>query len=258
MDKKYYSLDIAKFAFTLMIAVFHLWVLYKVPARGGFIAVEFFFILSGFFLMRQHGMQAAEMTPAQYTWRKIKKYFPHYIFSFLVMFLYRNIVEWENDLSTILRNLLHQLSEVFMMYGTILSDEKTYIYNSMTWYLSVLLIVSYVLWALLKRSKSLVMTAAPVIVFWIYAYMCYTLGTTNNWRTHIFEIFNYAALRAAAGMLLGIILFQAYPKLVKNRNGGGTPLLVLVFWRRPLQPVISGTTRQAFSILPVSLRVSFF
>lgn len=210
MNRRFYSLDIAKFAFTLMIAVFHFWALYQVNARGGFIAVEFFFILSGFFLMRQYEAQKEEITPAQYIWKKIKKYFPHYIFSFLVLFLYRNVVEWGNSFTTILRNFLHQIPEVFMIYGTILSDEKTPIYNSMTWYISVLLIVGYILWALLKGHKPAVMAAAPVAVFGIYAYMCYTIGTTNNWRTHVFEFFNYGMLRAVAGMLLGILVYQAY------------------------------------------------
>ena len=35
--------------------------------------------------------------------------------------------------------------------------------------------------------------------------MAYTLGTTNNWRTHVFGVLNYAALRAVAGMLLGAV-----------------------------------------------------
>lgn len=237
MNRKFYSLDIANFAFTLMIAVFHFWALYQVNSRGGFIAVEFFFILSGFFLMKQYEAQDNEITPAQYIWRKIKKYFPHYIFSFLVVFLYRNIVDWGNSLTTILRNFLHQTPEVFMIYGTILSDEKTPIYNSMTWYISVLLIVSYILWALLKGHKSAVMAAAPVAVFWIYAYMYYSLETTNNWRTHVFEVFNYGMLRAVAGLLLGILVYQAYlcvlPMLKNGKKWmrGGTCLLALVFWQ---------------------------
>ena len=49
MVQKYIFIDIAKFAFTIMIAIFHLWGMYKIPALGGFIAVEFFFIVSGFF-----------------------------------------------------------------------------------------------------------------------------------------------------------------------------------------------------------------
>lgn len=223
MRKKYYSLDIAKFAFTLMIAVYHMWGYYGVNARGGFVAVEFFFIMSGFFLMRQFEMQASGVTPVQYTWGKIKKYYPHYIFSFFAIFLFINIVEYDNGLTAILKNLFRQATGVFMLYGTILSDEKTFIYNSMTWYISVLLLVGYILWALLKKHRTEVMTAAPVIVFWIYAYMCYTLGTTNNWRTHVFEVFNYAVLRAVAGMLLGMLVYQAYSRdlfLLKNSKNG--------------------------------------
>lgn len=242
MNKKYYSLDIAKFAFTLMIAVFHLWAHYRINAKGGFIAVEFFFILSGFFLMKQYEMQTVEITPIQYTWKKIKKYYPHYIFSFLMVFSFRNIIDFGNGLSEMVKNLLRQSPEIFMLHGTILSDERTIIYNSMTWYISALLIVGYILWALLKNHKLAVVTAAPVIVFWIYAYMCYTLGITNNWRAHVFGIFNYATLRAVAGMLLGIIVYQVYSYCAfnnfkncnkKEAGGGclfnGSTVLIMVF-----------------------------
>ena len=76
----------------------------------------------------------------------------------------------------------------------------------MTWYLSVLLLIGYVLWAVLEKHQSALLRAAPVAVFRIYAYMAYALGTTNNWRTHVFEIFNYAAFRGIAGILLGIVV----------------------------------------------------
>jgi len=237
---RYCLLDVTKLAFTFMIAVFHLWAHYSgVNARGGFIAVEFFFILSGFFLMMQ-SEQALERRPSalKYSWDKAKKLYPHYIVSFLALFLYLNVAVEHNSPSKTLERLFRQASEVFMLYGTILSDEKTRIYNSMTWYLSVLLIVGYILWALLKEHKAAVLTAAPVVIFWIYAYMAYTRGNTNNWRTHIcFGVLDYAALRGIAGMLLGCLAYEGSRTLVRrlaverNRRvslyllggGGGTP-----------------------------------
>ena len=233
--QRYYSIDAAKFAFTLMIAVYHFWIHYGQPPRGGFIAVEFFFIASGFFLMKQWEERTAEITPLQYTWRKIKKFYPHYFFSFLAMFLYRHIFNYGSDFYEMAREFLGQATEIFMLYGTILSDEKTFIYNSMTWYLSVLLLTGYALWAVLEKHQSALLKAAPVAAFWIYAYMAYALGTTNNWRTHIFEIFNYAAFRGIAGMLLGIVAYRAHKTIVSStRNwikvtggGGGLPLRYL-------------------------------
>lgn len=226
MNKRYCSLDIAKFAFTMMVAVFHFWDNYNQPARGGFIAVEFFFIVSGFFLMKQHAEQIRRVTPMRFTWLRVKKYYPHYIFSFLMLFLVsnvNNVIFHGRNILDLMSRLINQLPEIFIMHGTIISDEQTILYNSATWYLSTLLIMEYILWAVLNEHESEFLTAAPVIILWMYSYMLYTLGTTNNWRTHVFGVFNYATLRAAAGMLLGALVYFAREKVsfhVKFRGGG--------------------------------------
>lgn len=225
MNKRYCSLDIAKFAFTMMVAVFHFWDNYNQPARGGFIAVEFFFIVSGFFLMKQHAEQIKRITPMRFMLVRVKKYYPHYIFSFLMLFLVsnvNNVTFHGRNVLDLMSRLINQLPEIFIMHGTIISDEQTILYNSATWYLSTLLIMGYILWALLNEHESEFLTAAPVIILWIYSYMLYTLGTTNNWRTHVFGVFNYATLRAAAGMLLGVLVYFVREKVsfhVKLRGG---------------------------------------
>lgn len=208
--RRYVTIDLAKALFTMMIAVFHLWAHYEQRGLGGFIAVEFFFLVSGFFLMEQHDRSPRSRTPLQYTWSRAKKFYPHYIFSFLMLFLWRYSFQNHYGLAELGRKLTQSATEISMLYGTILSDEKTVILNSSTWYISILLIVGYVLWALLDRHEHALLTAAPVASFWIYAYMAYTLGTTNNWRTHVFGVLNYAALRAVAGMLLGAVCYRAH------------------------------------------------
>ena len=196
-----------------MIAVFHLWAHYpNQPTLGGFVAVEFFFIVSGFLLMQKSDHNHSE-SPLSYTWNRVKKLYPHYIFSFLILFLYRTLIVSGDSPILVIQKLINQMTEIFMVYGTIVSDKSTSIYNSMTWYLSVMLIMGYILWGCLQKGKTKVLLVAPIFAFWIYAFMYYTLGTTNNWRTHVFEVFNYGFLRAAAGMLLGCSVFQVSVRL---------------------------------------------
>lgn len=218
-SRRFCFLDIARFAFTMMIAVFHYWSSYEVNCRGGFIAVEFFFILSGFMLMEQAAGPQGKMTPGQFLIARVKKYYPHYIFSFTVIFLAKNIIYNRTALTQLPSLLIRQTAEIFMLHGTILSDENTALYNSMTWYLSVLLVVGYILWAFLKRHKEALITAAPVVSFWIYAYMAYTVKSTNIWRTHVFSVFDYGLLRGVAGMLLGVLVWHWYC-LVRDRAKG--------------------------------------
>ena len=224
MNKKYCSVDAAKFMFSLMIAVFHFWDYYGKRPRGGFIGVEFFFIVSGFLLISKHSMLNEQISPAEYTWGKVKKYYPHYIFSYLILFFGLNLISGGITFKKLINSFFNHFSQLFMLHGTILSDESTHIHNGPTWYLSPLLLVGYVLWALLNRNKKTALQAAPIVSFWIYAYMSYTIGTTNIWRPHVFGVFNYAILRGAAGMSLGIIVYQLKEHLSAKKLWGGITL----------------------------------
>ena len=235
--KRYYSLDVAKFAFTLMIAIFHFLAYYGQRSRGGFIAVEFFFITSGFLMMRKMENGGADITPEAYTWNRIKYFYPHYIFSFMVIFLYRRIQQGDS-FGAVIRNLFSQTIEVLMLHGTLLVDNDTYLYNSMSWYISSLLIVGYLLWGILKRHKGTVLWLAPIVSLWLYTFIVYNIGTTSNFRTHVFSILNYGFLRAVAGLLAGIIAYRLYAYFLENSKfdkiltrGGvlGALLLVVAF-----------------------------
>lgn len=167
-----------------------------------------FSLLSADFLAQKIDIDN-NITPINYTVSRIKKFYPHYLFSFLAIFFFRNLIIYKDySIGSLVEKLANQTTEIFMLYGTILSDKKTFIYNSMTWYISVMLIVGYILWGLVQKHKNSVVFIAPIISFWIYAYMYYELGTVNNWRDHVFEIFNYGFLRATAGMLLGLSTYQ--------------------------------------------------
>lgn len=151
--------------------------------------------------------------------KRLKKYYPHYLFSFVILFLYVNFVEWGASKAEALKNFFAQSIEIFMLHGTILTDETTWLYNSASWYLSVLLLVSYVLIAMLNRRKSDVILWAPVILLEIYTYMAYTLGTINNWRTHVLGILNYGILRGIAGMLIGVLIWHLSTKVSRYSEG---------------------------------------
>lgn len=236
MVKRYYCLDVAKFAFTLMIAVYHFLGYYGQNARGGFIAVEFFFITSGFLTMHKMENKGADITPEAYTWHRIKYFYPHYIFSFMVIFLYL-CLQRGDSFGGMIRNLCSQYAEILILHGTLLVDNDTYLYNSMSWYISSLLIVGYILWGILRKHKETVLWTAPVISLWLYTFIVYSLGWTSAFRPHVFSILNYGFLRGTAGLLAGIVAYRLYKyfllehKFDKILAGGvlGALLLIVAF-----------------------------
>lgn len=231
MRNKYYLIDLFKFLFSLMIAVFHFWGIYKQPARGGFIGVEFYFMVSGFFLMMKYKETAGHLSAWQYTINRLKKLYPHYIFSFVAIFILKNIIRG-NGLSKIIHNFVNQWFEIFLLNGSFIVDEKTYIYNSVTWYMSVMIVVGYAVWELVRKYETTLLTWSPIVIIWIYVYIIYNLGTTNNWRIHVAGILNYGILRGVAGILLGICIYHISQRSQTHclkciRRGGGVGILLI-------------------------------
>ena len=151
--------------------------------------------------------------------------------------MYKNIVVKHYNYEQWVGTIKAFFIEILMMHGTIISDEKTGIYNSCTWYISVLLITEYCLWCLLsylsKRHDiaKVIIQMMPILSLGIYTYMYYNLGTTNNWRTHVFSVTNYGMLRSLAGMFLGIYIYYFARKAASRKGnwklsigicGGGT------------------------------------
>ena len=81
------SIELLRFLATLCIAVFHfewIYVGHPVYFKHFYLFVEFFFVLSGFFMPRNVKKYAVENKYAgvQYVWKQLKKLWPPYIIAF--------------------------------------------------------------------------------------------------------------------------------------------------------------------------------
>ena len=130
---------------TYVIAFYHLNKAYGIYTSG-YIAVEFFFIVSGFLLMEK--LENCEkdgfinITPINYTVKKFERFFPHSAVAFFVMFfaigMSKGYVfkDW-------IKGFLTHLPELFLINMVGLPSGGGVSYNDITWYLSALLIVGY-------------------------------------------------------------------------------------------------------------------
>lgn len=85
MSRKYGAINLFKVIFILLIVVHHSDYMEGVLQRG-YIAVEYFFMISGFFLCKM-AESKKEMSVWTYTKRRFIKLYPHYIFSFIIIFI---------------------------------------------------------------------------------------------------------------------------------------------------------------------------
>ena len=208
------SIEMYRFLFSIVIAFYH----YRSMIGGsffsaGYVVVEFFFILSGFLIAatlskrinitQEYDVGASSLS---FIVGKIKNLYPHYLFSVIVYYFVSVAFLNNYTFKTVLR---YGLSEVLLlkMTGIFNTDFNG---NGADWYVSALMIASFLLGYLLLRYKnSFLYFIAPSLSIGLYTYLYNNyghLGTIFSFRLNTFS----GTLRAIAGMSLGCICYCIY------------------------------------------------
>lgn len=195
-NTKLVSIEALRFIFMVIIAVWHFGRIN--PFTHGYIAVDFFFILSGFFIYSsfvKHKYDALE-----YTIVKFKRFYPEYLLVFVIAFFMKlQILLRGNDIITV---LLNAISEGVLIHGVGIFNGNV---NPPSWYVSVLLIGGGILYSILYYNKRL----AVSIIFPLFVLLSYTYLLGLNGSIESFAVVGFISrclLRGMADMALGIII----------------------------------------------------
>lgn len=142
---KIYSIEFLRFLFMVIICLWHFRGV--VPACGhGYLAVEFYFILSGYLLYKSY--KGGRYTDAlDYTLKKIKRFYVPVLLA-LVPAL---IVRWRSWItSNIISDCNRLLTEVLMLRRSPMFEDSGA--NGPVWYVTILLLAGFVLFHLLKKE----------------------------------------------------------------------------------------------------------
>lgn len=178
------------------------------PAAG-YLAADFFFILSGFYLMRNHGgsIMVAESPGKQalcYAKKTYLRLIPYYFFSFFLGYLLM-ILTWEPDATK--SALSDYIYELLMLEASGLS---TNLVVSTGWYCSALILAGTLVYFLLARFKNTYLYCiAPFSLFIIFANLSQKLGHLNQWM-RFGSFVTSGALRGFAEIGLGCLCYQSY------------------------------------------------
>lgn len=202
-----------KFMFSLMIVVYH--ITEKVPSsnplmRYGRIAVEFFFLVSGY-LMTKTALNKKEDTKflaqetVQYIWKKIKYFFPYVLMGFLLSFWVRS--------STMKYSIDRIVNSIWNLLLVHMSGVRTTIINGMSWYITSMLISMLILYPLIRTyKKNFTHIVAPLIVFFVGGWIAYETGNLKE-PVEWLGITYKGNLRALFEMSLGAVLYEITQKL---------------------------------------------
>lgn len=204
-------IELERFFASCVILLYHLGVI-----KSGWIFVEFFFILSGYFLIshlesHQKAIEAdATWYSLKYTCKKYRKMFPYTAISIAAMWVFYAIA-WDLSVAGILKWLLYLPCELLLLggsgmlpYGQVFwgNAATPIMINPLLWYVSSLLTVMPIVFSLLQNKKQLRGLLCTVVPALLYGILIMKDGTVNGWHDNKFG-FVYCNVRAAAGLLLG-------------------------------------------------------
>lgn len=219
-----YEVDFWRFIFALIVVILHsLFVLRPLkptftPFQGGAIAVEFFLLLSGFFMMKS--LESAKFQSIdvkehsghlalEFTWKKIKAYFPYVMPSVIITYgVYAVVKDW--SFAETLKQFSYAIYEMLLLPMT---GIRVTFYNLPLWYLACFIIVLPLLSYFVLRFMDFHIHIFTIVVSaMIYGYIITTYKNIDVWNKWLGWTY-VGVLRVIAGLCLGCICYCAYKNL---------------------------------------------
>lgn len=217
MQQKKQGIELYRFIMTIVICLHHfrLYAESVLPYGGGYLAVDFFFFLSGFFLYEHsqkcsaHNMPEALRETAKYTLQRYKRLFSQYLLILIISILIYGCV----------MNVGQNISLSGAFISKLLMLDGIYVHSQLNimpqgWYCSSLLFGSALIYYLCIRYKqNFVKKLAPFIVIGIYTMFFFKYGNLNLYTQYGF-IITVGCLRGIAGLCAGCIINN----LIRNQT----------------------------------------
>ncbi len=233
INKRNYKMDFLKFLFTLIVILSHSRAIAdEIPEifdrfhwnAGGHIGVEFFFIVSGYYMTfsywkKQHEPTLCVEDTAKYIGNKIKRFVQPYLVSFFMLFVvtwtYKTIIAkgieptFEIISVGMRKTLYYCIPEILGVYMTGIMD-KRYTYNQPTWYISSMILVMIPLYYMLcKNYKFTAKLFAPVVALLLLGWRFNHADTIGYGDWNTFNGFVYTGvIRAFGGICFGIVCYE--------------------------------------------------
>lgn len=211
------SFNLWRVFFTLVIMLFHLsnqytgiYETYPFIKYHWYVAVEFFFILSGY-LMAKHAESHSEETTLQYSAGRIKRLYPLYILVLIMMVVW-TICYSETPLVEVLVN---NWEEFFMLQS--MGTGKFPYLNNPAWYVSAMFIAGHFIYFFLRNHRKFFIEFVG-----IFSVVCFLGIFARNYDAlnSFFSIsplgVSTGLLRAVIGLTIGIYVYYLSDKYLNN------------------------------------------
>ncbi len=172
---------------------------------GGYLGVDFLFMLSGYFLMTHWMGQKRDGTAARntavYFLHRLKRIYP----PFLVATILMQLIQWAFGGFGI-RNLVSGFWSIrWQFFLSHFLGAPTGFNMRSVWYLSSLVLLTWLIYYLIDRNLDLFLGIVPVVDILIFVYISRTFGTLSMQDAYSL-VFNGGLMRGFAEMTTGAIV----------------------------------------------------
>ena len=182
---------------------------------GGYVAVEFFFIVSGFLMAKaasKTNIKSAHLgyETIQFIGRKILVILPIYVVAYMLDFILMQILN-NASLYTAVKQFIYAIP-YFLRYH-MAGFEGIVDPIAPAWYISSMLLAMLLLYPMFKKFKDIFSCViAPLLTLFLYGYISQTRGNISASSIWIGSIY-VGNLRAIAGISLGCICWEISQKI---------------------------------------------
>lgn len=215
-------IEFCRFIFVLSIVSHHAMFLSDkpgyIPLWGGYIAVEFFFILSGYLMYASYSKNKAvkdkQGGAIHQVYQKFKRFYLYFFISWGTIFVMMHVESGNTDFHTLFWEFIFGIPQLLFLQCVGLAGTGNN-YNGTMWFASALLIGILIVYPLMCRCGKYFVTAiAPALCLICYGNVMRigeSLGSVHNWAGPV----QAGCLRAVAGLCLGSVccyLVKLIPK----------------------------------------------
>lgn len=230
------AVDFLKFIFALIIVLFHANSMTIVDTEkifiNGRIGVEFFFIVSGYFMCVSAENKLKNNDVGEDTFlfirHKISKLMPNFYIAYLIAFLVFHINSGTNSVYYFVISGIQSIPELLLIKN---SGIRAVSYNGVTWYLSAMILSMVIIYPLIRRLKNtFYYIIAPISFLFIMGNLFQNYGSLSNlenWNGFMLK----GTIRGFADILGGCICYKISLWISKyNFTKLGKIMLTMIEW----------------------------
>lgn len=216
---KNYEVEFFKLLFTVAILVFHSKLITCADGNPnllpkGYLGVEFFFMVSGYFMamsVEKLAKSNKNQSSFQFVFNRGWRLMPALLFGFILSFVVWNCVIEPKSARDNWIALTYAFPEITMT-GYVGINFNSHYYNGPTWYISAMLVTTFVLYPILKKyGEKFGCYIAPILAVACYSYISFKNGDMAVLREWLGFIIG-STLRACGGLSLGITVYYICEK----------------------------------------------